>query len=51
MAVFAMELRIAGFRLLIAELRNSAINNRKSSIKADYNRDCRSIGYVEEPFN
>ena len=48
MGVFAMVLRLAGFRLLIAELRG-AINNRKSSINDDHNRDCLSIGNVEEP--
>ena len=38
----AMELRIA-------ELRKSAINNRKSSIKDDDNRDCLSAGNGEKP--
>ena len=51
MGAIAMELRIAAFRLLIAKLRKSAINNRKSSIKDDHNRDCLSTGFVEEPFD
>ena len=42
MAAFAMERRIAGFRLLIPELRKSAIND-------DHNRDCLSTENVEEP--
>jgi len=43
-----MEFRIADFRLLIAELRKSAVNNRKSSFKDDRNRDWLSSGNVEE---
>ncbi|MDB4745763.1 hypothetical protein OAG52_01225, partial [Verrucomicrobia bacterium] len=45
---FPMEFRIADFRLLIAELRKSAVNNRKSSFKDDRNRDWLSTGNVEE---
>ena len=48
---FTMEFRIKGFRLLIAELRKSAINNRKSSFKDDRHRDWLSTGNVEEPKN
>ena len=43
-----MEFRIVDFRLLIAELRKSAVNNRKSSFKDDRNRDWHSTGNVEE---
>ena len=43
-----MEFRIADLRLLIAELRKSAVNNRKSSFKDDRNRDWHSTGNVEE---
>jgi hypothetical protein len=43
-----MEFRIADFRLLIAELRKSAVNNQKSSFKDDRNRDWLSTGNVEE---
>ena len=43
-----MEFRIADFRLMIAELLNSTINNRKSSFKDDRNRDWPSTGNVEE---
>jgi len=43
-----MEFRIADLRLLIAELRKSAVNNRKSSFKDDRNRDWLSTGNVEE---
>jgi hypothetical protein len=45
---FPMEFRIADFRLLIAELRKSAVNNQKSSFKDDRNRDWLSTGNVEE---
>ena len=43
-----MEFRIADFRLLIAELHKSAVNNRKSSFKDDRNLDWHSSGNVEE---
>jgi hypothetical protein len=43
-----MEFRIVDFRLLIAELRKSAVNNRKSSFKDDRNLDWHSSGNVEE---
>jgi hypothetical protein len=43
-----MEFRIADLLLLIAELRESAVNNRKSSFKDDRNRDWLSTGNVEE---
>ena len=43
-----MEFRIADLRLLIAELRKTAVNNRKSSFEDDRNRDWLSTGNVEE---
>ena len=46
-APVAVDLR-TGFRLLIAELRKSAVNNRKSSFKDGRNRDWLSTGNVEE---
>jgi len=46
-APVAVDLR-TGFRLLIAELRKSAVNNRKSSFKDDRNRDWLSNRNVEE---
>jgi hypothetical protein len=41
-----IEFRIADLRLLIVEPRKSAINNRKSSFKADCNRDWLFTGTV-----
>ena len=43
-----MEFRIADFRLLIAELRKSAVNNRESSFKDDRNRNWLFTKNVEE---